>query len=47
MGPTLNDIMPKLNNAKYLSPIDVSSGYYSLKLGEKSSYFILFAYQFG
>ena len=28
-GPTLNDILPKLNNAKYLSLIDVSSGYHS------------------
>ena len=25
-GPTLSDILPKLNNVKYLSFIDVSSG---------------------
>ena len=27
-GPTLNDILPKLNNAKYMSIIDASSGYH-------------------
>ena len=31
-GVTLNDILPKLNNTKYLSLIDASSGYHSLKL---------------
>ena len=36
-GPKLNDILPKLNNAKYLSLIDASSGYHNLKLDEKSS----------
>ena len=46
-GPTLNDILPKLNNAKYLSLIYVSSGYYNLKLDEKSSCLTTFAYQFG
>ena len=46
-GPTLNDILPKLNNAKYLSVIDVSSGYLNLKLDEKTSYFMTFACQFG
>ena len=35
-GPTLNDILPELNNAKYLSLIDVSSGYHNLKLDERS-----------
>ena len=44
-GPTLNDILPKLNNAKYFSLIDVSSGYYNLKLDIKSSYFTTFACQ--
>ena len=29
-GPTLNDIFPKLINVKYLSLIDVSSGYHNL-----------------
>ena len=29
-GPTPNDILPKLNILKYLSLIDVSSGYHNL-----------------
>ena len=37
MGPTLNYMFPKLNNAKYLSLKDVSSGYHNLKLDERSS----------
>ena len=45
-GPTLNDILPKLNNAMYLSLIDMSLGYHNLKLDEKSSYFTMFACQF-
>ena len=31
-GPTLNDILPKLNNVQYMSIIDVSLGYHNLKL---------------
>ena len=31
-GPTLNHILPKLNNVQYLSFIDMSSGYHNLKL---------------
>ena len=46
-GPTLNDISPKLNNAIYLSPVDVSSNYHNLKLDKGSSYLTTFAYQFG
>ena len=46
-GPTLNDILPKCNNAKYLSLIDVSSGYHNLKLDERLSYFMMFACQIG
>ena len=34
-APTLNDILPKLNNAQYLSLTDASSGYHSLELDEK------------
>ena len=45
--PTLNDILPKLNNAKYISLLDASSGYHNLKLDEKSSYLTTFACQFG
>ena len=46
-GPTLNNILPKLNHAKYLSLIDVSLGYNNLKLDEKSSYLMMFTCQFG
>ena len=46
-GPTLNDILLKLNNAKNLSLIDVSSGYHNLKLDERSSYLMMFTCQFG
>ena len=41
--PSLNDILPKLNNVKYLSLMDVSSGYHNLKLDERSSYLMMFA----
>ena len=37
-GPTLNDILPKLNNVKYMSIIDASSGYHNLKLDKKNHY---------
>ena len=37
-GPTLNDILPKHNIAKYLSLLDESLGYHNLKPDEKSSY---------
>ena len=47
IGHTLNNILPKLYNAKYLSLIDVSSGYHNLKVDKKSSYLITFAFQFG
>ena len=46
-GPTLNDILLKLNNAQYLSITDESSGYQNLTLDEKSSYLTTFACQFG
>ena len=46
-GPTLNDILPKLNNVQYMSIIDVSSGYHNLKLDEKSSYLTTCACPFG
>ena len=46
-GPMLNDILPRLNNVKYMSIIDVSSGYHNLKLDEKSSYLTMFACPFG
>ena len=39
---TLNDILPKLNNTKYLSLIHASSGYHNLKLDERLSYLTMF-----
>ena len=36
-GLTLIDILSKLNNAKYLSLLDLSSGYHNLKIDEKTS----------
>ena len=45
--PTLNDILPMLNNVKYMSIIDASSGYHNLKLDEKSLYLTTFMCQFG
>ena len=41
------DMFPKLNNVKYLSLIDVSSGYHNLKLDEILSYLTTFACHFG
>ena len=46
-GPALNNILPKLNNAQYLSLINVSSGCYNLKLDERSSYLTTFTCQTG
>ena len=47
-GPTLNDILPKLNNVQYMSIIDGSSGYHNLKIDKKSSYLLLsYAYLAG
>ena len=46
-GPTLNDILARLNNVRYMSIIDASSGYHNLKLDEKSSYLTTYACPFG
>ena len=46
-GPTSDDILPKLNNVRYLSIIDASSGSHNQKLDEKSSYLTTFTCQFG
>ena len=46
-GPTLNDILLKLNNVQHMSIIDVSSGYHNLKLDKQSSYLTTFACLFG
>ena len=47
MGPTLNDILPKLNNVQYMSIINVSLGYHNLKLDKWSSYLTTFSCPFG
>ena len=46
-GPTLNDILPRLNNVKYMSIIVASPGYHNLKLDEIPSYLTTFACPFG
>ena len=46
-GPTLNDILPKLNNVQYMSIINASLGYHNLKLDKQSSYLMTFACPFG
>ena len=45
--PTLNDILPKLNNVQYMSIINASLGYHNLKLDKQSSYLTTFACLFG
>ena len=47
MGPTLNDILPKLYNVKYMPIIDASLGYHNLQLDTKSSYLTMFTCPFG
>ena len=46
-GPTLNDILPKLNNMQYMSIINASSGYHNLKLDKQSSFLTTFSCPFG
>ena len=46
-GPTLNNILPRLNSVKYMSIIDTSLGCDNLKLDEKSLYLTTFACSFG
>ena len=46
-SPTLNDILPKVNNVQYMSIIDASSGYHNLRLDKQSSYLTTFACLFG
>ena len=40
--PTLEDILPKLNGAKCFSILDARSGYWNIKLNQKSSLCTLF-----
>ena len=46
-GPTLNDILPKLNNVQYMSIIDASSGYHNLKLNMQLLSLTTFSCLFG
>ena len=46
-GPTLNNILPKINNMQYMSIIDASSSYLNLKLDMQSSYLTTFSCRFG
>ena len=46
-GPTLNDILPRLNNMQYMSIIDASSGYHNIRLDTQLSYLTTFACPFG
>ena len=45
--PTLEDALVKLTSAKYFSKLDASSGYWQLKLDDKSSYLTTFNTPFG
>ena len=40
--PTLDDVLPKLNGAKFFSILDARSGYWNIKLNEESSYLTTF-----
>ena len=44
---TLDDILPELSNAKVFSKLDARSGYWSIKLSERSSYLTVFNSPFG
>ena len=46
-GPTLNDILLRLVDVKYLTVTDTSSGYHILNLEEQSSYLTTFSCPFG
>ena len=40
--PTLDDVLPKLNGAKYFSIVDARSGYWNIKLNHVSSLYTTF-----
>ena len=46
-GPTLSNILPGLNNVKYMSIIDACLGCHNLQLDTKSSYLTTFMCPFG
>ena len=45
--PVMDDILPKLQNAKVFSVLDLKSGYLHVKLDEESSFLTTFNTQFG
>jgi hypothetical protein len=45
--PTIDDVLPKLSNAKILSTSDAKSAFWHLKLDEPSSYLTTFESPFG
>lgn len=45
--PTLDDVLPKLNGAKYFTILDARSGYWNIRLEEDSSYYTTFNTPFG
>jgi hypothetical protein len=45
--PTLDDVLPKLNGAKFFSILDARSGYWNIKLTESSSYLTTFNTPYG
>jgi hypothetical protein len=45
--PTIDDILPKLSNAKVFSTVDAKSAFWQLKLNEQSSYLTTFETPFG
>ena len=46
-GPMLNDILPRLNNVKYMSIINASLVYLNLKMDKKLSYLTMFTCPLG
>ena len=45
--PTLDDVLAKLNGAKYFTILDARCGYWNVKLDEESSYYTTFNTPFG
>lgn len=45
--PTIDDVLPKLSNAKVFSTVDAKSAFWQLKLDEESSYLTTFESPFG
>lgn len=45
--PTLDDVLPSLNGARFFTRVDLSSAFWQLKLDEQSSYLTTFGTPFG